>query len=102
MRDVKNLRDLEKVFSPYVVMYGPNEAKTGIRGVRSDAPDDAKEAFILWYRMNNRYPNGRMIPTNDQRLKRLIIDVGTSDDDPSDDGGVEHQSLIRRAYCIIA
>ncbi|MGN1044641.1 MAG: hypothetical protein ACI4Q9_01630 [Candidatus Methanomethylophilaceae archaeon] len=74
-----------------------------MKGIRSDAPDDAKAAFIMWYRMNNRYPNGRMIPTNDQRLKKLIIDVGTPDEGPSEGRDVKPPlSLIRRTCCNMA
>ena len=67
------------IFSPYLVMYGPNEANVGIKGIRSDAPKEAIDAYLLWYRDNHRYPNGRMINANDARLSKLIIDVQQED-----------------------
>ena len=84
------------VFRPYLVMYGPNDANVGIRGIRSDAPKEAKDAFILWYRDNHRYPNGRMMNANDARLSKLIIDVSKED---AEDGGHINSSIKPLLRC---
>ena len=62
-------------FSRYLVMYGPDEDGTGIKGIRSDAPKEAIEAFLEWYRCENRYENGRKYNRTSAKIKALVIDV---------------------------
>ncbi|MBR1974025.1 MAG: hypothetical protein IKC93_06460 [Candidatus Methanomethylophilaceae archaeon] len=81
---MKSSRELMELFLPYIEMYGPNEAKTGIKGIRSDAPKESIEAFLLWYRDNHRYDSGRMMNPDDKRLQTLIIDITNSDEDEKD------------------
>ena len=73
-------------FSRYLVMYGPDEDGTGIKGIRSDAPEEAIEAFLEWYRCENRYENGRKLSLSKKRIKALIVDVGT----PDETGGTDN------------
>lgn len=75
-------------FSRYLVMYGPDEDGTGIKGIRSDAPPEAIEAFLEWYRCENRYENGRKLALSKKRIRALIVDVGTS----NETGGAENAS----------
>lgn len=77
---MKSSKDSIDLFWSYLVMYGPNEAKVGIRGIRSDAPKEAIDAFLFWYRDQHRYKNGRMMCTTDDRVLKLIIDVDDYDD----------------------
>lgn len=74
-RKMRSYEDLRMDFVQYLIMYGPDEANVGIKGIRSDAPEDAKEKFFLWYRDRHRYDSGRMMNKDDPRLKLLIIDV---------------------------
>lgn len=67
-----------KKFNKYLVMFGPDDGRTGIRGIRSDAPEEAKEAYIEWFRDRNRYPNGRKYSRNSRFVQEQIIDVGTA------------------------
>jgi len=69
--DVSDIKEFHK----YLVFYGPDENDVGIKGVRSDAPECAKEAFIKWYRENNRYENGRLRPLSESMRRKLIINV---------------------------
>ena len=73
-------------FSRYLVMYGPDEDGTGIKGIRSDAPEEAIEAFLEWYRCENRYENGRKLSLSKKRIKALIVDVRT----PDETGGTDN------------
>ena len=73
-------------FSRYLVMYGPDEGGTGIKGIRSDAPKEAIEAFLEWYRCENRYENGRKLSLSKKRIRALIVDVGT----PDETGGADN------------
>lgn len=91
------------IFMPYLVMYGPNEANIGIKGIRSDAPKEAIDAFILWYRDTHRYSNGRMLNANDARLRKLIIDVSDDGDQLREDRGCDEPPLqIHIRCCSIA
>ena len=72
-------------FSRYLVMYGPDEDGTGIKGIRSDAPEDAIKAFLEWYRSENRYENGRKLALSKKRIRALIVDV----DGPQTSGGAD-------------
>ncbi len=67
-------------------MYGPDEDGTGIKGIRSDAPKEAIDAFLEWYRCENRYENGRKLSLSKKRIRALIVDVGT----PDETGGAEN------------
>ena len=67
--------DLIKIFNKYLVCYEPNEFGTGIKGIRSDAPKDAIDAYIRWFRNNHRYENGRMLSMDSQKIKEQIIDI---------------------------
>ncbi len=78
-------------FNKYLVLYSADEEKTGIKGIRSDAPKDVIDDFIEWYRNNNRYENGRMLPKSSKVLKDLIIDVGVSLK-PSDEPSIQSQT----------
>lgn len=69
-------------FSRYLVMYGPDEDGTGIKGIRSDAPREAIDAFLEWYRCENRYENGRKLALSKKRIKSLIVDVGEEENAP--------------------
>ena len=69
-------------FSRYLVMYGPDEDGVGIKGIRSDAPKEAIDAFLEWYRCENRYENGRKLALSKKRIKSLIVDVGESETSP--------------------
>lgn len=62
-------------FNKYLVTYGPDEEKTGIKGIRSDAPPSAIESFIEWFRDIYRYDNGRKYNKSSKKIKNLIIDV---------------------------
>lgn len=64
--DIKN-------FNKYLVFYSSDEEKTGIKGIRSDAPQEAIDDFIEWYRDNNRYENGRIRPLSEAMVRKLII-----------------------------
>ncbi len=91
------------IFMPYLVMYGPNEANVGIKGIRSDAPKEAIDAFIMWYRDNHRYSSGRMMNANDARLKKLIIDDSDQDSQLKSEMGLEKPpTILRNACCSIA
>ena len=67
-------------FSRYLVMHGPDEDGTGIKGIRSDAPEEAIKAFLEWYRDENRYENGRKLSLSKKRIKALIVDVEAPDE----------------------
>ena len=71
-------------------MYSPEEDGTGIKGIRSDAPKEAIEAFLEWYRCENRYENGRKLALSKKRIRALIIDV----DGPENSGGEENSPPI--------
>ncbi len=73
-------------FSRYLVMYGPDEDGTGIKGIRSDAPEEAIKAFLEWYRCENRYENGRKLALSKKRIRALIVDVGAT----NESGGAEN------------
>ena len=62
-------------FSRYLVMYGPDEDGTGIKGIRADAPKEVIDDFIEWYRDNHRYENGRKYNRTSAKIKALVIDV---------------------------
>ncbi len=81
-------------FSRYLVMYGPDEDGTGIKGIRSDAPREAIEAFLEWYRCENRYENGRKLSLSKKRIRALIIEV----DAPNETGGAENASPPNPAF----
>ena len=87
------------IFMPYLVMYGPNEANVGIKGIRSDAPKEAIDAFILWYRDNHRYSSGRMMNANDARLKKLIVDVSDQDSQIKEEKGLKEPPIILHSRC---
>jgi len=97
-RNMSNSEKLRHLFMPYIVMYGPNEAMTGIKGIRSDAPKEAIDSFLLWYRGQHRYDNGRMMNKNDLRLKKLIIKV-TEDKDEQEDVGDGEPTLHHIHRC---
>ena len=61
-------------FSRYLVMYGPEENGTGVKGIRSDAPAEVIEEFIEWYRDTHRYENGRKYNRSSARIRALVID----------------------------
>lgn len=63
-------------FNKYLVMYESNENKTGIKGIRGDAPKSVIEAFIDWYRDTYRYDNGRKYDKHSKKITGLILDVG--------------------------
>jgi hypothetical protein len=63
-----------RAFNKYLVFYGPTEGKCGVKGIRSDAPQEAIDAFVDWYRKNNRYENGRLRPLSDAMVRKLLID----------------------------
>lgn len=63
-------------FSRYLVMYGPEENGTGIKGIRADAPPEIIDAFIEWYRDTHRYENGRKYNRTSAKIKALLIDPG--------------------------
>ena len=46
-------------FTKYAVYYGPNDYATGIKGLRPDAPREAKDEYIKWLRERHRYESGR-------------------------------------------
>ena len=91
--------DMMGLFTPYLVMYGPDEAKTGIKGIRSDAPKEAIDAYLLWYRDKHRYKSGRIMNSTDKRLLELIIDV-TNDNQENTDEGKEEPSSILCCKCL--
>ena len=62
-------------FSKYLVMYGPGEDGTGIKGIRADAPQEVIDEFIEWYRGTHRYENGRKYNRTSARIKALVIDT---------------------------
>lgn len=97
MRISNEIRD---IVYPYLVMYGPHEAKTGVKGIRSDAPEEVIEAFLTWYRSNNRYKSGRIMNKADPRLKQLIIDV--SEDPTKDSMENEDYISLQCDSCMIA
>ena len=99
---MKSFRELMELFLPYIEMYGPNEAKTGIKGIRSDAPAEAIEAFMLWYRDNHRYSSGRMMNPDDKRLQTLIIDITNHDDDEVKDSEKKAQIVCCNRCCSLA
>lgn len=66
-------------FNRYLVFYGPGEENTGLKGIRSDAPEDIIDEFIAWYRDHNRYENGRLRPEGIVR-RSVLIDVSASSD----------------------
>lgn len=74
-------------FNRYLVMFGPDEGRTGIKGIRSDAPEEAKEAYIEWFRDKNRYPNGRKYSRSSRFVQDQIIDVSVVDREQSDEEG---------------
>lgn len=45
-------------FTQYAIYYGPNEYGTGVKGLRSEAPTEARIEYIKWLRDRNRYENG--------------------------------------------
>ena len=63
------------LFRRFVVLYDSGENEVGIKGIRGDAPEEAIEAFIDWYRDKHRYPNGRMLSRSSKRIRSLIIPV---------------------------
>ena len=69
--------DEVRSFNKYLLFYGPEDERSGLKGIRSDAPPEVIEDFLQWYRDNNRYPNGRMRP-KDRVFKELVIDVRDS------------------------
>lgn len=66
-------------FNRYLVTYGPEDEQTGIKGIRSDAPEEAIEAFIEWYRDEHRYENGRKFNKTSKKIRNLVIDVDDAD-----------------------
>lgn len=62
-------------FNKYLVFYSNEEEGTGIKGIRSDAPQEAIDGFIEWYRDTNRYENGRLRPLSDAMVRKLVISV---------------------------
>lgn len=64
-----------KSFNKYLVFYSPEEKKTGLKGIRKDAPPEAVKAFLDWYRDKNRYENGRIRPLSDAMIRKLLVDV---------------------------
>ena len=73
----KEIDDMEEIrpFNRYLLFYGPGEECTGLKGIRADAPPEAIEEFIRWYRDRNRYPNGRMRP-KDVVIREMVYEVG--------------------------
>ena len=69
--------DEVRSFNKYLLFYGAMDEKSGLRGIRADAPHEVIEDFLQWYRENNRYPNGRM-RAKDRVFKELVINVGDS------------------------
>ncbi len=67
--------DRVRIFNKYLVCYGPDEPHTGIKGIRSDAPPEVIEAYLQWYRDNNRYKSGRMHNKDAGDVKSQIIDI---------------------------
>lgn len=65
-----------RIFNRYLVCYGPDEGRTGVKGIRSDAPSEAIEAYIDWFRDTHRYPNGRKYNKDSRFVRDQIIDVG--------------------------
>lgn len=55
-------------FTFYAVYYGPDEYATGIKGLRPDAPMEARLEYIKWVRDRNRYESGRMRPSKSVRV----------------------------------
>lgn len=88
-----------QLFTRYLIMYGPSDSKTGVRGIRSDAPEEAKQAFFLWYRNRNRYENGRIMGSDDIRLKKLIIDVNEEPNKGIDKPLPDYKDIVE---CMIA
>lgn len=74
-RNSKNVdyRELYQ-FSRYLILNTGEDGTYGVKGIRSDAPDDVIDRFISWYRENNRYENGRLRPEDTVR-RRLVISV---------------------------
>lgn len=64
-----------RIFNRYLVCYGPDEGRTGVKGIRSDAPSEAIEAYIDWFRDTHRYPNGRKYNKDSRFVRDQIIDV---------------------------
>ena len=62
-------------FSRYLVMYGPEEDGTGIKGIRADAPKEVIDEFIEWYRDTHRYENGRKYNRTSARIRALVIET---------------------------
>lgn len=62
-------------FNRYLVFYGNDEGRSGIKGIRSDAPPELIDEFIEWYRDRNRYPNGRLRPKTASLIRELVIEV---------------------------
>ena len=90
-------------FSRYLVMYGPDEDGTGIKGIRSDAPQEAIDAFLEWYRCENRYENGRKLALSKKRIKSLIVDVGEEENTPpSTPLACAHAQPIKRGMPILS
>lgn len=71
-----------KLFNKYLICYGADEARTGVKGIRSDAPAEAIEEYLEWFRDNNRYPNGRKYNKDSKFVRDQIIDVTVDDVDP--------------------
>lgn len=62
-------------FNKYLVFYSDEEHRSGIKGIRSDAPKEAIDEFIEWYRDNHRYENGRLRPLSEAMKRKLMVDV---------------------------
>ncbi len=58
-------------YSKYLVIDG-SDGGYRIMGIRSDAPAEAIDGFIAWYRDKNRYENGRLRPESAVRKKCII------------------------------
>ena len=75
MKDVtESMRDVRS-FNKYLLFYGPGEMKSGLKGIRSDAPPRAIDDFLQWYRENNRFSNGRM-RSKENVTRNLVFETG--------------------------
>lgn len=68
---VANMNEI-RTFNKYLVFYDGTDDRFGLRGISSNAPPEAIDDFISWYRDNNRYENGRLRPESIVR-KTMII-----------------------------
>lgn len=60
-------------FNRYLVMYGIHDDRTGVKGIRGDAPESAISEFIDWYRDTHRYGSGRKYDASSKRIRDLIL-----------------------------